>query len=199
MKTKTTFPSLRSFVRLGAARLGLLAVMATLSLGASLGPAHALEEGSYVFQCSCPLEWNDEWDGNGVLDEDVSLDTVALVHDNTVLFLHEMPIMDGAITAFVEDRTSTLEDIADDVEETTLDAGQEDWVLIGRTWENADGDTMVGVQYVLVWEVNFVMNIEFIAPEDEFLDSWDALDGVLLVGLPVLDEFDGEDLFSDLT
>jgi hypothetical protein len=190
--------SLRSLVRPVLARLGLLAVVPLLALGAGVTPTLAEENGSYVFQCMCPLEWSGDWDGNGVLDEDASLDNVALANDTAVLLMQEIFLDDGTIEGMVEDRTEALEDTVEDYDETVIDEDTQDWVLIGRTWEDADGNTMVSVQHVQVWEVSFLLSIEYVAPEDDFVDQWDTLEDVLLVGLPVLDEFDGEELFSEL-
>jgi hypothetical protein len=192
----TAFPALHAPFRI--ARLGILAVIPLVALGTGLAPALAEENGSYLFQCMCPLEWSGDWDGNGVLDEDESLDTVALANDSAVLLMHEIFLDDGTIEGMVEDRTDALENTVENYDETVIDEDTQDWVLVGRTWENADGDTMVSVQYVQVWEVSFLLSTEFVAPEDDFVDQWDTLEDVLLVGLPVLDEFDGEDLFDEL-
>jgi hypothetical protein len=189
---------LRSLARPVLAHLGLLAIVSILALGTGVTPALAEENGSYVFQCMCPLEWFGDWDGNGVLDEDAALDTVALANDSAVLLMHEIFLEDGTIEGMVETRTEALEATVENYDEAVIDEDAQDWVLVGRTWTNADGDTMVSVQYVQVWEVSFLLSIEYVAPEDDFVDQWETLEDVLLVGLPVLDEFDGEDLFAEL-
>ena len=198
MTAVTTFPARRFPFRSAFARLVLLALIPALAMGAGIAPALAEENGAYTFQCFCPLEWTGDWYGNGVLDEDASLDTVALANGSAVLLMHEIPFDDGSIEGMIEDRTAALENVVEDYEETIIDEDTQDWTLVGRTWTNADGDTMVSVQYVQVWEVDFLLSIEFVAPEDDFVDRWDTLEDVLLVGLPVLDEFDGEDLFAEL-
>ena len=198
MTAVTAFPARRFPFRPAFARIALLALIPGIALGAGIAPALAEENGSYVFQCMCPLEWSGDWDGNGTLDEDDSLDTVALANDTAVLLMHEIPFDDGTIEGMIEDRTASLEDAVEAYDETVIDEDTQDWTLVGRTWEDADGDTMISVQYVQVWEVDFLLSIEFIAPEDDFVDQWDTLEDVLLVGLPVLDEFDGEELFDEL-
>lgn len=176
----------------------LLALVSTLLLAAGPASAVAEEGGSYTLQCFCLLEWGETWDGQGVFNEDDSLDTVALTNDGAVLILHEIPLADGTIAGMVEDRTATLEDAVDDYDETPVDAGQEDWVLVGRSWTNAEGDAMLSAQHVQVWETNFLLSIEFVAPEADFVDAWETLDEVLLVGAPILEEFDGTELLDEI-
>lgn len=178
----------------------VIVLMAGLLLGA--GPASALAEegGSYTLQCFCPLEWSEAWDGDGVFDEDASLDTVALANDGAVLVMHELPLDGGTLEGMVEDRSAVLDGSTaiDDLNETVIDEDTQDWILIGRSWTSAEGETMLSAQYVQVWEVSFLLSIEFVAPEDEFVDAWDSLEDVLLVGTPVLAEFDAEDILDEI-
>lgn len=181
-------------------RTGLLAIMAALTIGASL-PASALAEegGAYTLQCFCPLEWSEPWDGQGVFDESDSLDTVALANDGAVLLIHEIPLEDGDLDGMIADRTDSLErgTTIEDLEATWEDETDEE-AFAGRTWVNADGDTLYSFQYVQVWETNFLLSIEFVAPEDDFVEAWDDLDLVLLIGSPILGDFDAEDVAQDI-
>lgn len=182
-------------------RTGLLAVTAALTLGAGPASALAKEGGSYTLQCFCPLEWGEAWDGNGVFDEDGSLDTVALASDSAVLVMRELPLDGGTLEGMVEDRSDVLDGsrAIEDLDEAVIDEDTQDWILMGRSWTSAEGETMFSAQYVQVWEVSFLLSIEFVAPEDEFGDAWESLDEVLLVGSPVLGEFDGEDVAQDIS
>ena len=150
-------------------RTGLLAIVAALTIGASL-PASALAEegGAYTLQCFCPLEWSEPWDGQGVFDESDSLDTVALANDGAVLLIHEIPLEDGDLDGMIADRTESLErgTAIEDLEATWEDETDEE-AFAGRTWVNANGDTLHSYQYVQVWETNFLLSIEFVAPEDD--------------------------------
>jgi hypothetical protein len=178
----------------------LLAVIAGLLLATGPGSALAEEGGSYTLQCLCPLEWGEEWDGNGVFDDDASLDTVALANGSAVLIMHEIPLDEGTINGMIEDRSEVLESsrAIDDLDEQVIDAGQEDWILMGRSWTGPEGETMLGAQYVQVWELNFLLSIEFVAPEDDFVGAWDSLEDVLLIGTPVLAEFDAEEIVDQI-
>lgn len=182
-------------------RTGLLAIVAALTIGASL-PVRALAEegGAYTLQCFCPLEWSEPWDGQGVFDESDSLDTVALANDGAVLLIHEIPLDDGTLEGMVEDRGASLDESSaiDDLDEVLIDEDTHDWILMGRSWTSSEGETMLSAQYVQVWEVSFLLSIEFVAPEADFVGAWETLDEVLLVGTPVLDEFDGEEIADDL-
>ena len=176
-------------------RAGLLAIIAALVMGAGApGAALAEEGGCYTLQCFCPLEWSEEWDGAGVFNEDESLDTVALESGGAVLLIHEIPLADGTVDGMIADRGDSLESGAaiSALEETYADDSAEE-ALAGRTWENSDGETMYSFQQVQVWETNFLLSIEFIAAEDDFVDAWDSLESVLLIGSPILDDFDGEE------
>lgn len=181
-------------------RTGLFAILAALTIGVSL-PASALAEegGAYTLQCFCPLEWEEPWDGQGVFDESDSLDTVALANDGAVLLIREIPLSDGDLDGMVADRTDSLErgTAIEDLAETWEDAANDE-VFAGRTWVNADGDTMYSFQHVQVWETDFLLSIEFVAPEDEFVAAWDELGLVLLIGSPIFGEFDAEDVAEDI-
>ncbi|MEJ7902054.1 MAG: hypothetical protein WKF63_09410 [Thermomicrobiales bacterium] len=182
-------------------RAGVLAILAGLTLGMSL-PASALAEegGAYTLQCFCPLEWEEAWDGQGVFDESDSLDTVALANDGAVLLIHEIPLDEGSLEGMVEDRSDVLDGsrALDDLDETLIDEDTQDSILMGRSWTSAEGDTMFSAQYVQVWEVSFLLSIEFVAPEDDFVDAWDSLGDVLLIGSPILADLDGEDIFDEI-
>lgn len=188
--------------RAGAsARTLVFATLAALTLGMGL-PAAALAEvgGSYTLQCFCPLDWEEPWDGQGVFNEADSLDTVALANDGAVLLIHEIPLADGDLDGLIADRTDALERGAaiENLDEQVIDAGQEDWILMGRSWTGPGGDLMLSAQYVQVWETNFLLSIEFVAAEDDFVDAWDELGLVSLVGEPILGEFDGADVADDI-
>ncbi|HYI25531.1 MAG TPA: hypothetical protein VD767_08995 [Thermomicrobiales bacterium] len=190
-------------VPLGAAhrlRAAFVALACALLLGSGGPPALADQDGSYTFQCFCPLEWSGDWDGNGVFDEGESLDTVALAHDTAVLLMHEIPLDDGSIEGMIEDRTAVLEGAStiEDLGEAVIDEDAQDFVLMGRSWTDAEGETMLSVQYVQVWEVSFLLSIEYVATADTFVEGWDALEDVLLIGTPVLSEFDPEDIVGEL-
>ncbi len=182
-------------------RIGLLAVMASLTIGVSL-PANALAEegGDYTLQCFCPLEWSEAWDGNGVFDEDATLDTVALANDGAVLLIHEIPLDGGTLEGMVDDRGASLDgSIAiEDLDEAVIDEDTQDWILMGRSWTSAEGETILSVQYVQVWEVSYLLSIEFVAPDADFVDAWETLDDVLLVGTPILADFDGQEIADEL-
>ncbi len=182
-------------------RIGLLAVMAALTIGASL-PANALAEegGDYTLQCFCPLEWSEAWDGNGVFDEDATLDTVALANDGAVLLIHEIPLDGGTLEGMVDDRGASLDGSSaiEDLDEAVIDEDTQDWILMGRSWTSAEGETILSVQYVQVWEVSYLLSIEFVAPEADFVDAWETLDDVLLVGTPILADFDGQEIADEL-
>ncbi|MDQ3444224.1 MAG: hypothetical protein M3490_11510 [Chloroflexota bacterium] len=177
---------------------GLIGML--LLAGAVPATALAEEGGAYTLQCFCPLEWDESWDGQGVFDESDSLDTVALTNGGAVLLIHEIPLDEGSLEGMVEGRSDVLDGsrALDDLDETLIDEDTQDWILMGRSWTNAEGDTMLSAQYVQVWEVSFLLSIEFVAPEDDFVDAWDSLDEVLLVGSPVLAEFDAEDIADEI-
>ena len=182
-------------------RIGLIAVMAALTIGVSL-PANALAEegGDYTLQCFCPLEWSEAWDGNGVFDEDATLDTVALANDGAVLLIHEIPLDGGTLEGMVDDRGASLDGSSaiEDLDEAVIDEDTQDWILMGRSWTSAEGETILSVQYVQVWEVSYLLSIEFVAPEADFVDAWETLDDVLLVGTPILADFDGQEIADEL-
>ncbi len=181
------------------ARHGMLALVSVLLLAGVAVPAGAQGAGQYTLQCSCPLWWNDPWDGNGVFNAAASLDTVALANDPAVLLIHETPLSAGTIAGMVEDRTASLESsrAIDDLDEFVIDE-DDDFTVIGRIWDNRHGETIFSVQHVQVWESNFLLSVEYVAPEDAFVEMWDSLQDVLLIGQPVLGAFDPEDLLDEL-
>ncbi len=50
----------------------------------------------------------------------------------------------------------------------------------------------------LAHRVSYLLSIEFVAPEADFVDAWETLDDVLLIGTPILAEFDGEEIAEDI-
>jgi hypothetical protein len=190
----------RSISVLNLTRTGLLAIIGALLIGAGL-PVSALtqEEGEHILQCSCPVWWDEPWEGTGVFDEDESLDTVVLTNGRAVLLIQEILIDDGTLAGMIQDRTGILEagnNIAN-LEETWTDETETD-AFSGRTWENRGGDTIYSFQFVQVWETNFLLSIEFVAPEADFVEEWDSLEFVLLVGTPILGEFDGAEIADQI-
>jgi hypothetical protein len=175
-------------------RTGLFAVIAAVLLVGSPTSAFALEDGEYLMQCSCPVWWAGDWDGNGVFNEDDSLDTIALANGSAVFFMHELPIDAMGLEDYAETRTEALEGnrSIEDVELVWDDETSES-VIFGRSWVNADGDTMLGWQVVMVWETNYLLSMEFVAPEDDFQDAWfDTLGDISLVGMPITMITDGD-------
>jgi hypothetical protein len=195
MKFRSLMPGLR--LAISRARLATVALVCAFLLGSGVAPALAGENGSYVMQCGCPLEWSGDWDGNGIFNEDKSRDTIALANGTAVLIFHEIPMVDGSLDEMVNDRSASLEDTVEDLDDGAIDSDPL-FIVQGRTWTNAGGDTMVSLQHVQVWENDFLLSIEFVAPEDDFVDSWDSLEDVLLIGAPVLGEFDAEEIVGDL-
>jgi hypothetical protein len=183
----------RSIAARFLARTGLFAIVGSLLL-ATVGNAVADEDGLYILQCFCPVEWSGSWDGAGIFNDDASLDTVALASDDGVLLIHEIPFLAGDLAGMIEVRGESLEDSSAivELEETYADASAED-AFAGRSWENDDGETMLGFQQVQVWETNFLLSIEFVAAEDDFVEAWESLELVLLIGSPIFEEFDAED------
>jgi hypothetical protein len=150
-------------------------------------------------QCSCPVWWAGDWDGNGVFNEDDSLDTIALANGAAVFFMHELPIDAMSLEDYAETRTEALEGnrSIEDVELVWDDETSES-VIFGRSWVNADGDTMLGWQVVMVWETNYLLSMEFVAPEDDFEDAWfDTLGDISLVGMPITMITDGDDVMEN--
>ncbi len=192
----------RSISALILTRTGLLAIIASLIMGAG-GPGSALAQfdfdGEYILQCSCPVWWDEPWEGAGVFDEDKSLDTVVLANGGAVLLIQEILIDDGTLAGMIQDRSEILEagnNIAN-LEETWTDETETD-ASSGRVWENRDGDTIYSFQFVQVWETNFLLSIEFVAPEADFVEEWDSLEFVLLIGTPILAEFDGAEIADQI-
>jgi hypothetical protein len=180
--------------------IALLAIVAPLlmAMGAP-NAAMAQSDGEYMLQCGCPLWWSAPWEGKGTFDEADSLDEVILENGDATLIIHEIPIENGTLEGMVEDRTEALEDDRDIAElELVYEDGSDSAALAGRTWENEDGDAITSLQYVQVWEINFLLSIEYIAPQVEFEDTWESLDLVLLVGLPILSGITADDVLEEL-
>lgn len=93
----------------------------------------------------------------------------------------------------IEDRTEELEEDNDisGLEETFADETT-DRAYVGRQWEDEDGNVWHSFQSVEVWETNVLLSIEFLAPDNDFVELWDSMDAVLLVGQPILDHLTGE-------
>jgi hypothetical protein len=165
-----------------------------LAIGAPTA-AMAQDDGEYMLQCGCPLWWSAPWEGEGTFDEDESLDEVMLENGDLTLLIHEIPIDNGSLEGMIEDRTEALETDRD-ISELEVTGGEDSSseVMVGRTWENEDGDIVSSVQLVLVWETNYLLSIEYIAPEAEFADGWESTDLVLLVGLPVFQATSFDDM-----
>jgi hypothetical protein len=176
--------------------VALVAMIApmVLAIGAPTA-AVAQSDGEYLLQCGCPLWWSAPWEGEGTFDEADSLDEVILENGDLTLLIHEIPIDNGTLEGMIEDRTAALEDDRDIAElEVTGEEASSTEAMVGRTWENEDGDAISSVQLVLVWETNFLLSIEYIAPEDEFADGWESTELVLLVGLPVFQATSFDDM-----
>lgn len=175
------------------ARTSLLAVVGSL-LFATTGNAVAEEDGLYILQCFCPVAWSGPWDGAGIFNDNESLDTVALASDDAVLLIHEIPFLAGDLAGMIEVRGDALDDSAaiSGLEETYADESAEE-AFAGRVWVNSDGETMFSFQHVQVWETNFLLSIEFVAAEDDFVEAWESLELVMLIGDPIFEEFDAED------
>jgi hypothetical protein len=177
------------------ARTGLLAIIGALLLGAGIPASVMAQDGEYILQCSCPIAWEEPWEGAAGFEDDASLDTVALANDGAVLLVHEIPLEEGSIDGMIEDRTDTLDRsrAISDLDEAFADDSRED-ATAGRVWVNEDGDTMYGFQFVQVWETNYLLSIELIANEDDFAAAWESTNLVTLVGQPILADLDGEDI-----
>jgi hypothetical protein len=176
----------------------LLAILAPLILGAGVPQAAlAQSDGEHLLQCSCPVWWSGPWEGEGTFDANASLDTVALENGDATLVMYEIPLQGNALLDLVDERTAELEGnrrMADLEEVLRIDGNNT--AIIGRQWINRNDDLILSYQYVQVWESNFYLSIEFNAPDDQFVELWDSLDDVLLVGTPVLGEFSGEAVYE---
>jgi hypothetical protein len=178
----------------------LFAFAATLLILGSMLPtnAMALEDGEYTMQCFCPVSWTGDWDGNGIFDEDASRDTIALASGDAVLLIHELPIDASTLEEMTETRTEDLErNPGIDEVDVAWDTETAESINTGRSWVNADGDTILGYQVVMVWEQDFLLSIEFVALEDDFEDAWSALDAVSLVGVPISFITNSDDVFEE--
>jgi hypothetical protein len=180
--------------------VALLAILAPLLLGAGVPRAAlAQADGEHILQCSCPVWWSGPWEGEGSFDANASLDTVALENGDATLVMYEIPLRGNGVLDLVDERTAELEGSRriSDLEEVLRIDG-DNTAIIGRRWVNRNDDLILSYQYVQVWESNYYLSIEFNAPDDQFVDLWDSLDDVLLVGTPVLGEFVGETVHEKL-
>ena len=160
-------------------------------------PVAAQSGTSATLQCGCPLEWSGPWEGVATFDDDLSLDSVALVAGDAVLIVHEIPLESGSLDDLLQDRSDDLLDnrTLDDVEILWNDVDDESGSS-GRTWVGPGGEELVSYQWVQVWEFNYLISIELVAPLDDFEDAWSDTEDVLLVNQPILHESDVDDVFE---
>jgi hypothetical protein len=202
----------RSWFRLGAPRLvvgmramALLGVIALLSslipLGGSRASAAQFDwDGEHILQCSCPVWWWEPWEGEGTFDEDESLDEVILENGNATVIIHEIPVAGHELLDLVDMRTNELEGsrrYADLEEIGRIDGNN--LAIVQRRWVDRNNEDILSFQHVQVWEENFFLSIEFNAPDEEFVDLWDSLEDVHLVGTPILSEYQGDAVHAKLT
>jgi hypothetical protein len=191
--------SSRDWRSIPARYLAIPLVTLMLLVGVS-SPAAAGEEGSWLLQCGCMLDWTDTWLGDAAFDDANSLDTVALVNDDAaVVLMHEVPLASSDVETMLLDRSAELEDheyledvdiVWEDVNSTEAEAG--------RTWVDASGTEIVSFQSVVVWEENYLLSIELISPAAAFEDAWADLDDVSLIGNPLLGAYDGDEIAAEL-
>ena len=179
----------------------MLAILGLLMISLA-APAASLAqtEGEHLLQCSCPVWWSGAWEGEGTFDKDESLDEIILENGDATVIIHEIPVKGSDVLDLVDARTDELEGsrrIADLEEVLRIDGTNT--AVIGRQWLDRNNTLILSYQYVQVWETNFLLSIEFVAPDDQFVDLWDSLDDVLLVGTPVLGEFDGDAVYEGFT
>ncbi len=176
------------------------AVLFLALLLVSVAPVAAQSGTSAILQCGCPLEWSGPWDGVATFDDDLSLDSVALFADDAVLVVHEIPLESGTLDDLLDDRSDALLDNRnlDDVEILWSDSSRKSGSS-GRTWVAPDGQELASYQWVQVWEFNYLISIELIAPLDTFEDAWGDTEDVLLVNQPILHESDFDEVFELLT
>lgn len=184
------------------ARMATVALVCAFLLGSGIVPALAAEDGSYVMQCGCPLEWGGDWDGSGVFIEDDSLDWIVLGNAEdatTALIFHEIPREGGSLEDLVERRSASLESAiwVDRLREAQLESDTES-IAVGRSWNNANGGVTYSLQFVTVWEEHFLLSIEYVATAGTFVEAWASLEDVLLIGNPVLTQFDPEEIVFEL-
>lgn len=184
---------LRSFWRTLA-----IVLFAAFALASSPFQAAALEDGEYIMQCSCPVQWSGDWDGNGVFNEDDTRDTIVLVNGDVTIILHEVPIDDATTESMIDDRQKSLENGAtiEDLEVVWQD-GDDEMMDAGRTWTNPDGDTVVSYQIAQVWEFNYMLSMEIIAPAEDLEDAWILREDLLLLGVPIFNDTEIDTLLAD--
>lgn len=189
----------RGLGRIGAV-VGLLAVLVSMVAGAPRAAVAQVDfDGEHILQCSCPVWWSAPWEGEGTFDANASLDEVILENGDATVMIHEIPLTGGSVEDMIEDRTVELENtrrIAD-LEETYADAS-DDEAYAGRSWVNRNDETIYSFQHAQVWEKNYLLSIEFIAPEEQFVELWGSMEDVLLVGQPILNDLDGEEVAQSI-
>ena len=174
-----------------------LAIIGSLILAvATIHPAMALDDGSYMFQCSCPITWGERWIGSGELHTRDSRDNLILSNDTTVVIIQEVPIDDYEPSDMADFRADTLERSAsiDDLELMWQDDTSDEVITTGYQWANAEGDLVYDYNYVMIWEVDWVMSIDVIAPADDYADAFDEVHTITLVLSPLLEDVDGADV-----
>lgn len=178
---------LHSFPR-AFARMFALSFLVSLIIAASPLGGAAAENGEHLMQCQCPVSWWGDWDGNGTFDEAASLDTIVLVNGPITVIMHELPIETATVDTLIDDRQASLESstrISD--LETVWATGVEDIAEAGRRWTSPDGVTMVSVQLSQIWESDYILSMEFIAPAEDLEDSWVLREDIQLGDHPVFD------------
>lgn len=201
----------RSWFRLGAPRLVVgmraMALLGAIALIAALIPlggsrasaAQADWDGEYILQCSCPVWWWEPWEGEGTFDEAASLDEVILENGDATVIVRELPREGHELLDLVDMRTDELEGsrrYADLEELDRIDGNN--LAIVQRRWVDRNNEDILSFQHVQVWEEDFYLSIEFNAPDDQFVDLWDSLEDVHLVGTPILGEYRGEVVYAKL-
>jgi hypothetical protein len=184
------------------ALLGVIALLSSLiPLGGSRASAAQFDwDGEHILQCSCPVWWWEPWEGEGTFDEDESLDEVILENGNATVIIHEIPLAGHDLLDLVDMRTDELEGsrrYADLEEIGRIDGNN--LAIVQRRWVDRNNEDILSFQHVQVWEENFFLSIEFNAPDEEFVDLWDSLEDVHLVGTPILSEYQGDAVHAKLT
>jgi hypothetical protein len=153
--------------------------------------AASVDDGMYVFQCSCPVSWQDPWIGSGAFSSRGSHDNLVITDEDTIVIIQEIPLDADTLEGFAESRTSQLEK-SNSIEDLEVVFSEvDDTVLVGRSWTNQDGDLMYDFQVVQVWETNYIISFDVIAPAEDFADSFDSVHSITLVIDPLLQEYKG--------
>ena len=174
-----------------------VAIIGSLLLAvAAIHPAMALDDGSYMFQCSCPITWGERWIGSGELHTRESRDNLILSNDTTVVIIQEVPLDDYELSDMTDFRAETLERSAsiDDLEERWQDDTSDDVITTGYQWTNAEGDLVYDYNHVMPWEGDWVMSIDVIAPASDYADAFDEVHTITLVLSPLLEDVDGAEI-----